>query len=127
MIIPSSLVCIIRNARFTSANLNRCVVMESGSTRPLRMSPRSRPIRSDPPGQSAVRIVLSLIPTPQSRRGIGTVSPSPWYPTLEIVPPGRVALTHAANVVGEPSASMALSTPRPPVSRRIASTGSSFV
>ena len=49
-----------------------------------------RPMRSEPPGHRPVRMVLSPMPTPHSLRGIGTDSSSPpWYPRLEIVPPGR--------------------------------------
>jgi hypothetical protein len=69
-------------------------------------------ILSRPPGQRPVRMVLSAIPTPHSRRGIGTTSPWPWYPTFEIVPPGRVARMHAAKLSGLPTASIAESTPR---------------
>ena len=43
------------------------------------------------------------------------------------MPPGRVASRHHWKVSCLPSASIATSTPRPPVSRLIAATGSSWV
>ena len=59
--------------------------------------------------------------------GIGTVSPSPWYPMLEIVPPGRVTLTLAASGLAVTCASIDESKPFPLVRCMIASTGSSLV
>jgi hypothetical protein len=122
--IPSDLGSINRNARSLAPNGRTWVVIGVGSTRPSSRSLSRRAIRSRPPGQRPVRIVVSPMPTPQSSRGIRTYSPSPWYPTLEIVPPGPVTHTQLTNVASAPSASIAESTPTPPVRARISATGS---
>jgi len=75
---PSSFVCIMRKARSTSSKENRCVVMGGGSIRPLWIQRMSLRTRVAPPGHRAVRMVLSLIPTPHAARGMPTISPSPW-------------------------------------------------
>ena len=46
---------------------------------------------------------------------------------LEIVPPGLVTSTHHSKVCCAPSASIAVSTPMPPVSARIRATGIFFL
>ena len=72
---PSSFAAIMRNARSTSEKGKRCVVSGEGSIRLFLRSRIILSIRTRPPGQRAVRIVFSAIPTPHSNRGMGTLSP----------------------------------------------------
>ncbi len=57
--------------------LMRCQCKGIDSFRFVSIIRIRRPIRSEPPGHKPVRMVLSLMPTPQANLGINTFSPSP--------------------------------------------------
>src|ERR1700687_21809 len=72
--------------------------------RPCSSSLSSRDRRSRPPGHNAVRMVLSPMPRPNSGSGIcSRVPASPWKPTLEMTPPGVVALMEFSKGTGNPT------------------------
>ncbi len=81
-----------------------------------------RRMRSLPPGHSVVTSDWSA--SPAAKASIGSDSLPEYTPRLDRVPPGLRARRQFSKVCWVPSASIATSTPWPPVSRRISPTGS---
>src|SRR5215472_7666543 len=97
-------------ASSTSARAKRWVANVVGSRRPASISLSSFGV-----------VVVSTSPVVIRTSRIHSfsrwsVAGWPWTPTLATRPPGRISSAQSSNVSGTPTASMATSAPRPPVS-----------